>query len=67
MSLADVDEPLCEHGAPAGRKTFSGRPACPLCRKHEDAREEARRQTIAALARLPHPRADTTALAAHDD
>ncbi|GAB6937102.1 hypothetical protein JCM11754A_06250 [Isoptericola variabilis] len=67
MSLADVDQPLCEHGVPTARKLRSGRPACPMCRRHEDAREEARRQTIAALARLPHPRADTTALAAHDD
>jgi len=67
VSLADVDQPLCEHGVPTARKLRSGRPACPMCRRHEDAREEARRQTIAALARLPRPRADTTALAAHDD
>ena len=66
MSLADVEQPLCEHGAPA-TLLRSGRPTCPICRKHLDAREEARRQTIAALARLPRPRADTTALAAHDD
>jgi len=66
MSLADVDQPLCEHGAPATLLS-SGRPTCPLCRRELDAREEARRQHIAALARIPRPAVDTAALAAHDD
>jgi len=56
---------LCEHGASAARLT-SGRPVCPLCRKHEDARAEARRQTRirrSYLSRIP----DVRALAAGPD
>ena len=69
------DDPgaLCEHGAPATRLT-SGRPSCPMCRRQEDARtearrqaEEARRRRIADLARIPRRTVDTAALAAHDD